>query len=89
MNVLWFDVEQKPLDILCRGRQRLLGIEQIEERFGASGYKSFRTAGRLDQNVNVLNQIVGRVRCPSVCPLAFSRHTESSGSWGCEPSGEE
>lgn len=50
-----------------------MGIEQIEERFGASGYKSFRQAGRLDQNVNVLNQIVGRIRCPSVCPSALSR----------------
>lgn len=51
---------------------------------GASGYKSFRQAGRLDQNANVLNQIVGRIRCPSVCPLAFSRHTEKNGGWGCE-----
>lgn len=59
------------LTVSDAGRQSLQGIEQIGEGFGVSGCAFSRKAGRrLDQNVNVLNQIVGRIRCP----VSLSQH---------------
>ena len=66
------------------GRLSLQGIEQIGEGFGVSGCAFSRQAGRrLDQNVNVLNQIVGRIRCP-VSLLTSSRHRGRRDGWGSE-----
>ena len=58
------------LTVSDAGRQSLQGIEQIGEGFGVSGCAFSRKAGRrLDQNVNVLNQIVGRIHF-----LSLSQH---------------
>jgi hypothetical protein len=68
-----FRQKRNYLTVCAAGRQSLQGIEQIGEGFGVSGCAFSRQARRLDQNVNVLNRIVGRIRCP-ISLLASSRH---------------